>query len=131
VRPARPLLAGAAGALALAGCSSPESPAEAVAEDFYHALSASDWPAACALLAPATVSALERSAGTGCPEALAAEDLPDPGALRSSSRFGTMAQTRFGADTVFLTRFGHRWRVVAAGCAPVPSRPYECRLEGG
>jgi hypothetical protein len=121
----------AVGALALAGCSSQEGPAQAAAEDFYRAVSASEWPAACALLAPATRSALERSAGTGCPEALAAEELADPGAVHSSARFGTMAQARFGADTVFLSRFGSRWRVVAAGCAPVHGRPYECRLEGG
>ncbi len=125
------VLALAGGTLALAGCGSQEGPPEAAAKAFYAAVSASDWPAACALLAPATREALERSAGTPCPEALAAEDLPDAGAVHTASRFGTMAQARFGADTVFLGRFGGRWKVVAAGCSPVPGRPYDCRLEGG
>ncbi len=120
----------AAGELLLAGCSADAAP-EAVADDFYTAVSQGSWPAACTLLAPATRSELEQSAGTPCAEALAAEDLQDPGALRSSSRYGTMAQVRFGADTVFLGRFAERWRVVAAGCAPVSGRPYDCRLAGG
>jgi hypothetical protein len=116
---------------ALTGCSSQADPAEAVAEDFYASLSAADWSAACALLAPATRSELEQSAGTTCPQALAAEDLPEPGPVHSSERYGTAALTRLGTETVFLGRFGHRWKVMAAGCAPVPGRPYDCRLEGG
>jgi hypothetical protein len=115
----------------MTGCSTAAGAPETVADDFYTALAASDWSGACALLAPQTRSELEQSAGTPCAEALAGEDLPDPGALGSSSRYGTMAQTRFSADTVFLGRFGDRWKVVAAGCAPVPGRPYDCRVEGG
>jgi hypothetical protein len=114
----------------LAGCGSLQAPAESVADRFGAALAASDWSAGCALLAPRTRSLLEQSAGTACPAALAGENLPDAGPAEAFDGFGTMARVRYQRDTVFLTEFRSGWKVMAAGCTPVPGRPYACRLEG-
>jgi hypothetical protein len=102
-----------------------------VAKGFSRALAAGDGAQACSLLAPQTRSQLEQSAGTGCAAAIAEEDLPDPGAVRRVSVFGTMAQVRFTEDVWFLAEFRTGWRVLASGCAPVPDQPYDCQLEGG
>jgi hypothetical protein len=42
-----------------------------------------------------------------------------------------MTQVRFAQDTIFLARFQSGWKVMAAGCSPVPGHPYDCRLQGG
>jgi hypothetical protein len=86
---------------------------------------------ACSLLAPATRAQLEQAAGTPCPAALAEEDLAVADGYEGIARFGTMAQVKFLGDTVFVTKFAQGWKVLAAGCAPVPGAPYDCRLQGG
>ena len=62
--------------------------------------------------------------------ALAGEDLPDAGPAEAFDGFGTMARVRYQRDTVFLAEFRRGWKVMAAGCTPVPGRPYDCRVEG-
>jgi hypothetical protein len=114
----------------LTGCAASASPAETVATRFTVAVSGSQWSRACHLLTPRTRSELEKSAGSTCSKALAEEKLPHAGAVRSSARFGTMAQVRFRGDTVFVARFGEAWRVSAAGCRRVSGHPYDCTLEG-
>jgi hypothetical protein len=47
------------------------------------------------------------------------------------STFGTMAQVRFSGDVMFVSEFGNGWKVMAAGCSPVPGHPYDCTLQGG
>ena len=59
------------------------------------------------------------------------EEPPEPGPVERSSSFGTMAEIAYAADTMFLTEFPGGWKVMAAGCAPVPGHPYDCRLQGG
>lgn len=45
--------------------------------------------------------------------------------------YGTAAQARTAAGTVFLGEFDGEWRVTAAGCAAAGDQPYECAVEGG
>ena len=101
-----------------------------MATAFYIAVDASHWSSACHDLAPETAAKLVQSAGKACPAALEEEDLPDAGPVEGIEAFGTMAQVHFGQDTVFVSRFEDGWKVMAAACSPVPSRPYDCRLEG-
>jgi hypothetical protein len=98
---------------------------------FERAVEADDGAGACALLAPETRSELEQSAGSSCAQAIVQEDLPEAGAVDESSAFGTMAQVRFTSDTLFLSEFPGGWKVLAAGCAPVPRAPYDCSIQGG
>jgi hypothetical protein len=66
-----------------------------------------------------------------CAAAILSEKLPDPGSVERSSVFGTMAQVTFRSDTMFVARFKSGWKVMAAGCKPVPGHPYDCKLQGG
>jgi hypothetical protein len=117
-------------ALLLTGCTSLQQPARTAANGFYAAVSASRWGRACGYLAPETRSELEQSAGSRCPKALAAEKLSDPGPVEKLTGAGTMAQVRFREDTVFMSEFGHGWKVMAADCAPRPDKPYDCQIQG-
>lgn len=116
-----------------AGCggdAEDAGPARA-AKAFEDAVGADKGAAACALLAPETRSELEQSAGKKCAAAILDEDLPEPDAFESASAFGTMAIVRFAADTLFVSEFDGRWRVLAAGCSPVPHTAYDCAIQGG
>lgn len=102
-----------------------------MAGEFAQALSAEKGQDACRLLAPETRSQLVQAAGEPCASAILEEELPEPGPVERSSSFGTMAEIAYAADTMFLTEFPGGWKVMAAGCAPVPGHPYDCRLQGG
>lgn len=118
-------------AVSLTGCGGDQDGAvRDAARDFYAALADGDGATACTLLAPATRSSLEQSSSQECPEAVLAEHLPHVGGIDEVSSFGTMAQLKLDGDTVFLARFRSGWRVMAAGCAPQPVGPYDCRIEG-
>src|SRR3954451_22848470 len=82
----------------------------------------------CALLAPATVAALEYDESAPCADALEQVGLPG-GQVVSSAVWGDNAQVRLTGDTLFLTRTDAGWKVAAAGCAPQGEAPYLCRLE--
>jgi hypothetical protein len=115
-----------------AGCSSSqEAPARDTAQAFYDALARHDGERGCALLAPETLSELEQSAGKPCPEAILEEEVPSVTQPEDVHVFGAMAEIRYAADVAFLTRFGDRWTVMAAGCRPDGDRPYDCRVKGG
>ena len=116
------------------GCAdvgSRETSADGIAARLLNAVEAKDGTAACAVLAPDTVADLEQSAGKPCPEAVLDEDLPAPGSVTGTDVYGQWAQVRLSDDTMFLAVFPGGWRVVAAGCKPRKSRPYDCTLQGG
>jgi hypothetical protein len=119
----RAFILGAAVAM-LAGCAATERPdVERVASDFV----TGDPSARCALLAPATLAAVERDgpcvAAVGTPA-------PSGGQVLQTSVWGDEAQVRLSGDTLFLTRTGGGWKVTAAGCTPNGDLPYDCRVEG-
>jgi len=122
-------------ASATVGCGSSDRPADGgavtTAQRFAQAVGNDDHSRACSLLAPTTRKQLEQAAGAPCPTALAEEELAVAGGYADIAVFGTMAQVRFSEDTVFVTKFARGWKVLAAGCAPVPGAPYDCRLQGG
>jgi hypothetical protein len=114
---------------ALAGCSgTQDDAATTVARRLLDAAAASDGAAACAALAAPTRDELEQSSGKPCEEAVLEEDLGGGDGAASAEVFDTMAQVAIGAETVFLSRYDGRWRVVAAACTPVPDRPYDCSI---
>jgi hypothetical protein len=109
----------------LAGCSGMQRPeVERVAAGF----AAGDPAARCELLAPAAVAALERSESQACTEAVA-DVAPSGGRVQQAEVWGDEAQVLLGDDTLFLTRTGAGWKVVAAGCTANGDLPYSCRLE--
>jgi hypothetical protein len=133
VRRALVLLAAVAIGAAPSGCGSVserEQAAAAAAERFVTAVAGGDGAAACAVLAPKTVEALE-SDGAACDEAILDEDLPEPGPVGTTDVYGQWARVVMPADTLFLAVFRDGWRVVAAGCSPAGEGPYDCVLQGG
>jgi hypothetical protein len=103
--------------VAVAGCSSSQTPGvSAAAQGFYTAVAEGDGAGACELLSAATVTELEQSAGKACPEAVLEEDIPEPGDVDSARVYGTMAIVTAAGDTMFLSRFPQGWLVTAAGC---------------
>jgi hypothetical protein len=115
----------AVAAVAVGGCASLQQPqVEQVAATFTR----SGPVDRCALLAPATVAALEHDESARCADALGALDLPG-GQVISSAVWGDDAQVRLTGDTLFLTRTATGWKVAAAGCIPQGQAPYLCRLE--
>jgi hypothetical protein len=122
------------GLAVLSGCSSVgdrESAAGATAVRMLTAVSTKDGASACAALAPRTRSELEASEDKPCDTAILEEQLPAPGTVTGADVYGQWAQVRLTGDTVFLGMFPGGWRVVAAGCTPRKSRPYDCTLQGG
>jgi hypothetical protein len=118
-------------ALVLAGCgNTQEERALDAAGAFYSAVADQDGASACDLLTRVTRSELEQSSGKPCDEAVLEEQIPSVQGPGKVHVFGTMAQAAYDADTVFLTRFGDRWLVVAAACSLGQSGIYDCRLEG-
>jgi hypothetical protein len=122
-------------ALLLSGCASGDADraVEDAAAAFGAALRDGDAEAACRALAPLTREALEQT--QPCPQALAAQGLPAPTGTRALHRFGRQAAVEVRAgdqtDTWFLSRFGGRWLVVAAGCTERGGQlPYDCDVEG-
>ena len=128
------LAAGGVAVGVLTGCGGTSGPSPgATARQFTQAVTDNNGAAACALMASATRAELEQSAGTSCASAIVEENLPEPGALETSAKFGTMAHVSFSSDVIFLAEFPRGWRVMAAGCAPdaTPEAPYQCQLSGG
>jgi hypothetical protein len=119
--------------LGLTGCGSQphEDEVTSVAEAFHRAFAANDGAAACAELAPRTLSELEQSAGKPCAEAVLEEPVqPSAGSSRVEV-FGTQALVGEGEGATFLARFPDGWKVMAAACRPQPGAPYDCSISGG
>ncbi|QIX28747.1 hypothetical protein ncot_11305 [Nocardioides sp. JQ2195] len=114
------------------GCSNgQEDDVRDRAAGFEAALDHADWSRACQHLAPPTRAELADSGGGSCAKGLSGEELDPPGRLDTVQVFGTTAQVSFAHDTLFLSRFGDGWRVVAAGCTPRKDKPYDCSVQGG
>ena len=121
-------------ALTLSGCGADVERTEAArTADAFSAAATSEPGAACRLLAPRTLDAVEED-GTPCAQALAEAGLAPAGEGSSVTVAGHSAQVRYADDTVFLARFDDGWRVTAAGCERVSTDdavPYDCVVDGG
>lgn len=118
-------------ALLLVGGCAP-SPRSGQAREAALAFVAADTASACALLAPATLEAVERD--RPCPEELAADNLPASGEVTRVEIAGNGAQVKLGDQTLFLALFDDGWRITAAGCSHAgddPAEPYDCTVKGG
>jgi len=114
---------------ALAGCGgTQDDAATTAARRLLDAAAAGDGPGACAALAAPTRDELEQSSGKPCEEAVLEEGLGDGEGPASVEVYETMAQVVVGSETVFLSRYDGRWKVVAAACTAVPGRPYDCSI---
>jgi hypothetical protein len=132
-RPKSALL-GLSAVVLISGCAdvgNREDAAGQVATKLLAAVAGKDGATACATLAPDTAAELVQSADKSCNQAILDEDLPAPGAIEGADVYGQWAQVRLSDDTMFLAVFPGGWRVVAAGCEPRTSRPYDCTLQGG
>ena len=128
---------GAVVAVALAalvsGCSGrvdPQAEVAGAAARAFTVAARADPSTGCGLLAPATATEVEQTAGS-CAEGLADADLPEGGDLREVEVYGLDAMVRLEQDTVFLARFDDGWRITAAGCTPRGDGPYDCDIKGG
>ena len=120
----------AATALTSCGATQDDDVAD-VAAVFASALADGDGARACSVLARSTRSELEQSTGDPCDKAILDEATVAVGSRLDVDAYGTMAQVRFEADTLFLTRFESGWRVLAAGCTRRPSIDgYDCSVKG-
>lgn len=114
-----------------AGCSTVGDREEAAADLAVRLLTAvdtGDGEAACALLAPDTARSVAED--EPCPQAILDKSLPRPGTVVETAVYGQWAQVKLDDDTVFMGAFPGGWRVVAAGCTPRASLPYDCTVEG-
>jgi hypothetical protein len=112
----------------LVGCANLQQPdVEQVATAFSRP--GADPAARCALLAPATVIALEHDESSGCAQALDQLAPPGGGPVQSTAVWGDNAQVRLTDDTLFLNRTEQGWKITAAGCRSQGDAPYLCRLE--
>ncbi len=135
MRTSRPVALAAVVTVAVltAGCGGSGPRRDAVSDTAVRLLTAvrdGDGAAACTVLAPGTVAALEESAGAPCPDAILDEDLPEPAGVQKTDVYGQWARVVLADDTVFLAAFPGGWRVVAAGCRSRGERPYDCVLQG-
>lgn len=122
---------GLAGVLLSACGGSQDDAVQRAAERFHQAFAAHDGTATCALLAPRTRSSVAQSAGKPCAEAILEEQLAGSGDVDRVSVFGSEAQVRYADDSVFLSRYGEAWLVVATGCVPAGGDRYDCEVEAG
>jgi hypothetical protein len=114
------------GVALIAGCAALQQPA---AEQVVTAFAAGDPATRCALLAPATLAAVERAASATCTQVVAGL-APRGGRVVHTSVWGDAAQVQTADDTLFLTRTSAGWRIAAAGCAPNGDAPYTCGVNG-
>ncbi|MDX3235045.1 hypothetical protein PV392_04970 [Streptomyces sp. ME03-5709C] len=86
--------------------------------------------ALCSALAPATRDELEQAAKQPCRTAISEEELTAAGEVRHVDVYGGQARVVLEHDTLFLAHFPSGWKISAAGCAPVPQQPYQCKIKG-
>lgn len=106
------------------------SAAQDVAVRFYEAVEDGQGAAACGLLAPESRREIEQSTRAPCAQALLSDDIPAPGRVVETDRFGNQAQVRFDHDTAFVAEFDDGWKLVVAGRNPQEPQPYDCTISG-
>jgi hypothetical protein len=84
---------------------------------------------ACRMLAPGTLAELDSSFGP-CDHSLAKQHLPEGGRVVGVDVYGKDAMVRLDNDVIFMARFDNGWKVTAAGCTPLPGRPFDCTVKG-
>jgi hypothetical protein len=100
------------------------------AAHFYDSLAAGDGAGACADLAPRARRALQEDEQQDCAQAILAQKIPEVSGRGEVEVFSSMAQVVHRSETLFLSRFGDRWLVVAAGCTPTSADlPHDCAIE--
>ncbi|WP_309117432.1 hypothetical protein [Saccharothrix sp.] len=106
-------------AVVVSGCGSGSADlVRGAAEEFLAAASSGDSERACSLLT-------ERAR-----ETCSTVDIPG-GTVEDIAVWGDAARVRTSSgDTLFLRELSSGWRVSAAGCEPVPERPYSCEVGG-
>ncbi|MFJ6793160.1 hypothetical protein [Streptomyces sp. NPDC091268] len=132
--PVRSLLLVSTAVVLATGCGAPAARVDGARDAgrvFEQALSAQDFPQACALLAPDTRAALEQDEKQPCAKALEGQELPVAAAVDDVEVYGRQALVRAGGETLFLSQFASGWQVVAAGCTPRGEEPYRCVVKGG
>ena len=113
----------------LSGCAgSQDDPASTAALRLLEAAADGDGDTACAALAAPVREELEQSSGRPCEQAVLEEDLGGASGAERVDVFDSMARVVAGGQTVFLSRYDGRWKVVAAACTPVDDRPYDCGI---
>lgn len=114
------------GSVLVAGCAAMQQPD---VEQVVAAFATGDPATRCALLAPDTLAAVERSTSTSCRRVVAGL-APSGGRVLRTSVWGDAAQVQTAEDTLFLTRTSGGWKITAAGCAPNGDAPYICTVDG-
>lgn len=87
----------------------------AAAESFGAAVGASDFAAACDMLAPATAASLASQKGS-CAEGLEAAEVAPLTPITEVSVACRAAQVKSDGTATFLVVDAGRWRVLAVGC---------------
>lgn len=130
----RRVLALSAGAALLSGCSSlgpDEAAAGEAAQEFFAAVRSGDGGEACNLLSEDVQTDLEQTADQPCSTAILEQDLPSAERVTEVLAFGRNAQVVMDSDVLFLSVADGGWKILAAGCRPRASAPYDCTLSGG
>ncbi|MGC7100724.1 hypothetical protein ACPZ19_39135 [Amycolatopsis lurida] len=117
----------AAAAFLLAGCAPAADPV--VRETAQRFLDA-DPGTACALLSPRAMEDLTRHGRETCPDALPGVRAP-ASTVTEVTVWGSDAQAKAAAETLFLHEFEDGWRITGGGCTPTaPEAPYRCLIGG-
>ncbi|MBN6038349.1 hypothetical protein [Amycolatopsis sp. 195334CR] len=116
-----------AGALLLAGCAPAADPGVgSTAQQFLDA----DPATACGLLSPRALEDLTRHGREPCADVLPTLRSPG-GSVADVVVWGSDAQARTGAETLFLHQFEDGWRITGGGCTPTTAdAPYRCLIGG-
>jgi hypothetical protein len=128
------LLIVACAALAGCGTSDDRDQARTTVERFYDAVRAERGLAACAQLTGPAVDAIESQSGRPCRAVITRLEYGGGAIVRTQVAVNSAkVDTRTG-ESAFLEREPEGWRISAAGCRPVASRPrdepWDCEAEG-
>ncbi len=120
-----------AAAVLLGGCArgSDESEIKQVTGRFATAVEQKDGQVACSQLTADTREELESSEGEPCEKAILSLEVRGSPVSRVRVDVTSASARLARGGTVFLDDTPAGWRISAAGCKPVPGRPYDCDVE--